>query len=174
MIYFLSDFLSFIMQVHSAINSQLKLICARRLETRVDFPFFCAMKEKWTNLSRNSKNFSNSKWMSVYFSRPGEGQTRPGLDSFVSPKTWCPLYCVWPGRSRDKTSVCPGPADLPLAFLQGWQLKYFIRRITEIQSNGQITVDLAENLIDDIILCNEGNNESETNAIEDSKVIVRR
>ena len=35
-------------------------------------------------------------------------------------------------------------------------------------------MDLTENLIDDIILCNEGNIESETNAIEDSKVIVRR
>ena len=43
-----------------------------------------------------------------------------------------------------------------------------------MQSNGQVRVDLAENLIDDIILCNEGNNESETNAMEDSKVIVRR
>ena len=53
MIYFLSDFLSFILQVHSAINSLLKLICVRRLETRVDFPFY----EKMNKFVKKFKEF---------------------------------------------------------------------------------------------------------------------
>ena len=41
------------MQVHSAINSQWKLIFVRRLENRVDFPFF----EKMNKFVKKFKEF---------------------------------------------------------------------------------------------------------------------